>query len=134
MGQMNRFLKGLLAGSAVLVALAALLISNGVARGGPDRKPSSRAKVEELFNQNCARCHGADGRGDTPQGKLLKTPDFTDPDWWKDNSRITGTKSLRSVVTRGNAAMPAFGKKLTRSEINALVDRVRKFRKLERKS
>jgi|SRR6185295_10686305 len=127
---MNRFLKGLLAGSAVVIVLAGLLISSGVARGGgPDRKSASRAKTEELFNQNCARCHGPDGRGDTPQGKLLKTPDFTDPDWWKKNSRITGTKSLRTIVTRGNAAMPAFGKKLTRSEINALVARIRKFRK-----
>jgi mono/diheme cytochrome c family protein len=126
---MNCFLKGLLAGSSILIVFVALLIASDVAQGGPERKSSRRAKVEELFNQNCARCHGADGHGDTPQGKLLKTPDFTDPDWWKENSRITGTKSLRAVVTRGNAAMPAFGKKLTRGEINALVDRVRKFRK-----
>lgn len=127
---MNRFLKGLLAGSPVLVMLAAVLLASGNARGVPERKSSSRAKqVEELFNQNCARCHGSDGRGDTPQGKLFKTPDLTNPAWWKENSSITGTKKLRSIVTHGNAAMPAFGKKLTRSEINLLVDRVRKFRK-----
>jgi hypothetical protein len=37
-------------------------------------------------------------------------------------------------VARGKAGMPGFGKKLTRSEINLLVDRIRSFRKSERKS
>lgn len=127
---MNRFLKGLLAGSSILIVLAALLSSSGIARGVPERKSASRAKqVEELFTQNCALCHGADGRGETTQGKLLKTPDFTDPGWLKANSSMTATRKLRSIVTNGKAAMPGFGKKLTRSEINSLVDRVRKFRK-----
>lgn len=90
--------------------------------------------VDELFNRNCARCHGADGRGDTPLGHLYKAPDFTDSEWWKKNSNISGARTLRSIVTRGKAGMPAFGKKLTRAEINLLVDRIRRFRKLERKS
>ena len=91
-------------------------------------------QVEELFNRNCARCHGADGRGDTPSGHLYKAPDFTDTDWWKKNSDITSTKNLRAVVAKGKAGMPGFGKKLTKSQINLLVERVRSFRKSERKS
>ncbi len=126
---MHPFLRGLLAGTSGLVVFA-ILISSGIARGVPQRPSASRTKnVAELYKQNCAVCHGADGRGKTAQGKLLKTPDFTDPDWWRKNSSKTGTKSLRSVVTRGKGLMPAFGKQLTRSEINLLVDRVRKFRK-----
>jgi mono/diheme cytochrome c family protein len=135
---MNWFLKGILTCSAVLLLLALLLIPNepgGIARGAFQRQPSARVRrVDELFNRNCARCHGADGRSDTPQGHLFKAPDFTDPEWWKKNSSITSTRTLRSIVARGKAGMPGFGKKLTRSEINLLVDRIRSFRKSERKS
>ncbi len=93
-------------------------------------KSSARAKrVDELFNRNCARCHGPDGRGDTPMGQVFNSPDFTDPKWWSENAKITGTQNLRTIVANGKAGMPAFGKKLSRSEINLLVDRIRRFRK-----
>jgi cytochrome c5 len=115
--------------------LGVVVIPTGIVGRAFQRRTSSRVrKVDELFNKNCARCHGADGRSDTPQGHLFKAPDFTDPDWWKKNSSTTSTRTLRSIVTRGKASMPAFGKKLTRSEISLLVDRIRSFRKLERKS
>ncbi len=130
---MNRFLKGIRAAGVAVVVLAALLVTSAIVRGRSQRSASTRAKqVGELYNGNCGRCHGADGRGDTPQGKLFSTPDFTDPDWWKKNSGVTSTRSMRAVVSRGKAAMPAFGKKLSKTEINLLVDRVRKFRKLEK--
>ncbi len=116
------------------LGLAVIVIASGVASGLQGRKTSRVKRVDELFNRNCARCHGADGRSQTPQGKLFLAPDFTDSEWWKKNSRITNTKSLRSVVVRGKAAMPAFGKKLTRSQIDLLVERIRSFRQSERKS
>ena len=128
---MNRFLRGVVASSAVVLLLAVLVLGTGITRAF-HREPARRAKVEELFNRNCARCHGADGRGDTPSGHLFKAPDFTDADWWKKNSSTAST--LRLVVARGKAGMPGFGKKLTKAEITVLVNRVRGFRKLERKS
>jgi mono/diheme cytochrome c family protein len=132
---MNRYLKDVVAGSAVLLSLALLLIPTGIARGAFQRNASARVRqVDELFNRNCARCHGADGRGDTPSGHLFKAPDFTDAEWWKKNSGITTSRNLRSVVAHGKAGMPGFGKKLTRAQINLLLERVRSFRKSERKS
>jgi mono/diheme cytochrome c family protein len=132
---MNCFLKGAVTLSAVLLVFALLLISTGMARGAFERKPSARVRqVDELFNRNCARCHGADGRGETPSGHLFKVPDFTDAEWWKKNSDIASVRSLRSTVARGKAGMPGFGKKLSKPQINLLVERVRSFRKSERKS
>lgn len=84
--------------------------------------------VAELFRNNCARCHGADGRAQTPSGELYKTPNLTHAEWWRKNANITSTRSLVGIVTRGKGGMPAFGKKLKRSEINALVSYVRRFR------
>jgi mono/diheme cytochrome c family protein len=131
---MNRFLNGFTGRWAGLLLLVLFFIPIAIASGSREPKPAARLKVDELFNRNCARCHGADGRGDTPSGHLFKAPDFTDTDWWTTNSSTTTTPKLRAAVTRGKAAMPGFGKKLTRSEINLLVDRVRRFRKPERKS
>ena len=125
---MNRFLKGVIAAGAGLLLLVVLLLSTGNANAF-DREPARRVKVNELFNRNCARCHGADGRGDTPSGHLYNAPDFTDANWWKKNASISSPRSLRAVVTRGKAGMPAFGKKLTKSEISLLVNRIRSFRK-----
>jgi mono/diheme cytochrome c family protein len=90
------------------------------------RKPSA---TEDLYRTNCARCHGADGRGDTPLGHTYNSPDFTDNAWWQKHSDITSTKSLVSIVMNGKGGMPAFGKKLKSAEIKALVNYVRRFRK-----
>ena len=139
---MNRYLKTVAPWKIVkilsVVACLALVfgfLPVGMVEGAWQRQTSSRVrKVDELFNKNCARCHGSDGRADTQSGHLYQTPDLTDPGWWKKNSRITSVRNLRSIVTRGKGGMPAFGKKLTTSEIKLLVDRIRSFRKPERKS
>ena len=110
----------------------------GLDRGGDGAKEEQRASarskrnssfVVDLFQSNCARCHGADGRGDTPLGHTYQTPDFADGEWWRKHSNITGTNSLSSIVTRGKGGMPAFGKKLKPREIKSLVNYVRRFRK-----
>ena len=92
------------------------------------RAPPRAADVAELFRNNCARCHGADGRAQTPSGELYKAPNLTDADWWRENAKLTNTRSLIGIVTRGKGAMPAFGKKLKRSEISQLVNYARQFR------
>lgn len=132
---MNRYLKASAGSVVACLGLIIWFLPAGLAEGAMQRKTLSGVrKVDDLFNRNCARCHGADGRADTPSGRLYQTPDLTDPEWWKKNSRLTSVRSLRSTVTKGKGGMPAFGRKLTRSEINLLVDRMRSFRKPERKS
>jgi mono/diheme cytochrome c family protein len=125
--------------SAILLLFVVLLVESGITGSTLQKSRSAgsasrKKRVDELFNRNCARCHGADGRGDTPLGHTFNAPNFNDPEWWEENSAISSTRSLRSIVTRGKAGMPAFGKKLTKPEINLLVDHVRSFPKLQRKS
>ena len=94
----------------------------------PTAKPRAGEPVGNLFRNNCARCHGADGRGDTPLGITYKAPDFTDAEWWQEHSGITGSASLISIVSHGKGGMPAFGKKLSRTEIRRLAGYVRRFK------
>jgi mono/diheme cytochrome c family protein len=128
---MNRNVKWLASG-LVLLLLALLLLEITVTRAMPQRRRSNAQrrgeKVVDLFRTNCARCHGADGRGDTPLGHTYKSPDFTDPEWWRKNSNITTSGRLSEIVRRGKGGMPSFGKKLTRTEIRSLVGYVRKFK------
>jgi mono/diheme cytochrome c family protein len=84
--------------------------------------------VGEIFRNNCARCHGADGRADTPLGQQHNTPDLTDAQWWQKNSTLTSTRSLTTIVRQGKGDMPAFGEKLKPKEISGLVKYMRKFR------
>src|SRR6266516_6606335 len=91
------------------------------------RAKSSAVRVEVLFRTNCARCHGADGRGDTPLGHTYNAPDFTDAQWWQEHSSITGTRTLQAIVSHGKGGMPAFGKKLSRGEIRLLINHVLRF-------
>ena len=115
-----------------LLLFALLLIEVPLNAHGSERGQSAKARtaarVDDLFRSNCARCHGADGRGDTPLGHTYNAPDFTDAEWWQKHSDITSTGSLISIVSRGKGGMPAFGKKLSRGDIKLLVNHVRRFR------
>jgi len=129
---MNQNVMRLAFTSLVLIALPLFLVDLTVTRATlRQRRSAARPRgtqVGDLFRNNCARCHGADGRGDTPLGHTYNTPDFTGPEWWQKHSSITSVGSLVSIVSHGNGGMPAFGKKLTRTEIRHLVDYVRRFR------
>ena len=117
--------------SLVLIVLVLSLFDLTISRAtaqGRSAQASRDAQVGDLFKNNCARCHAADGAGDTPLGHTYNTPDFTDPEWWRKHSNITSAGSLVSIVSRGQGGMPAFGRKLTRIEIRQLVDYVRRFR------
>jgi mono/diheme cytochrome c family protein len=129
---MNQSAMRLIFVSLVLIALAFLSVEITAIRATPPQKRSAArsrgTQVGDLFRHNCARCHGADGAGDTPLGHTYHTPDFTDPEWWRKHPSITSTGSLVSIVSHGKGGMPAFGKKLTRTEVRQLVAYVRRFR------
>ncbi len=117
--------------SSLLFFIAIVLIGLSVFAATFAQKRSAKPRagdVAELFRNNCARCHGADGQAQTPSGELYKAPNLTDADWWRQNANITSTRSLIGIVTHGKGAMPAFGKRLKRSEITQLVKYARQFR------
>ncbi|MGH9368844.1 MAG: c-type cytochrome [Thermoanaerobaculia bacterium] len=78
---------------------------------------AAEAHPSETFKQYCARCHGEDGKAQTPKGQQLKAQDFTDEQWQQDET----DEELIKVVTEGGMDMPAWGKKLSREQIESLV-------------
>ena len=119
-------------GAALLSAATILFILNTELSDVSAQRRNSKPKaavIGDLYKRNCARCQGAEGRGDTPLGEQYNAPDFTDADWWRQHPNSTSRGKLLSVVTSGKGDMPAFDKKLSRSQIELLVDYVRRFRK-----
>jgi cytochrome c5 len=78
----------------------------------------------ELYQQNCARCHGVDGKGETEAGETYEVPNIADANWQRRHS----DKKIASKIIKGGGGMPAYGKKLSSSEIKSLVDYVRSLK------
>jgi cytochrome c6 len=96
------------------------------APSGPQSPQGAEQHPSALFIEYCAKCHGQDGTGNTPKGKQLMARDFTDPEWQSSKK----DEQLIKQVTQGSEDMPAFGKKLTKEQIESLVkDDVRGFAK-----
>jgi cytochrome c553 len=73
-----------------------------------------------LYLNNCARCHGADGKGDTELGRLNDAPDIS-----SGKAKRVGNSKLTRLITKGKGSMPGFGKKLTKAQITSIVSYVR---------
>src|SRR5690606_9676476 len=52
----------------------------------------------------CSSCHGRIGKGDGPNGKMLKATDLSQPSW---QAQVTDEQIAQSI-TKGKNAMPAF--------------------------
>jgi mono/diheme cytochrome c family protein len=83
--------------------------------GGPGSAPVE-ASGAELFENNCARCHGSDGKG----GKGPNLASEKRQAKWRDSDA-----KLIKKITGGGFIMPSFGKKLKPDEIKAIADHVR---------
>ncbi len=134
--EMKTFVQGVLLFAALWLC-AGYVVSSSRAGTAASQKEQERkesesmsreelARTRALFNEKCARCHGEDGRGQTQTGEMLGVPDFTDEKWWKE---AKGNNRFIHSITNGKDAMPAFGKKLSKQEIVALVAYVRRFGK-----
>ena len=91
---------------------------------------ASAADVKEVWEKNCAKCHGPDGKGDTKMGKKAEVKDLTDP---KVQAELKDDKAFKAIKdgikdADGKIKMkPAEG--LSDDEIKALVAYVRTFKK-----
>lgn len=87
----------------------------GSAQEGPDQ-----SLVEIAWQRNCASCHGQRGKGDGPQGPMMRAPDLTRSDW---QAQVTD-EQVAEVIRKGRNKMPPFGN-LPDQVITGLVGRIR---------
>lgn len=93
----------------------------------------SSAKAEDakaLYEKNCAKCHGPDGKGQTKMGQKVGCKDYTDAkvqDALKDEAAIKAIKEGVKDKDDKQVMKPAEG--LSDADIKGLVAYMRAFKK-----
>ena len=87
---------------------------------------ASAEDAKENWDSLCAKCHGADGKGQTKMGQKLGVKDFTDAKVQADLKDDAATKALKEGMkdADGKTLMKPFDT-LTDDEVKALVAYVR---------
>ncbi len=88
------------------------------------------ADAAALYEKNCAKCHGADGKGDTKMGKKVGAKDLTDAKVQAELKDDVAFKAIKEGKKdrEGKIQMkPIEG--ASDDEIKSLVGFVRKFKK-----
>lgn len=112
---MKLSLKTIIAGGA-LAAIAALAIA---------------APAADNWENHCAKCHGADGKGQTKAGKKLNVKDYTDAKVQSEFSDADIVKATTSGISdkAGKEKMKAYKDELSEAEIKEMAGYIRKFKK-----
>ncbi len=91
---------------------------------------ASAADAKALYEKDCAKCHGADGKGETKMGKKLGAKDYTDPKVQAEMKDDAAFKAIKEGLKDkdGKVLMkPAEG--MSDDEIKSLVAHMRTFKK-----
>lgn len=120
-------IRGFKSGIVLLVLFVGFAVAMGdrlVRTSRPNFATAAAPDAGSLFNGQCAKCHGRDGRAKTTRGRRLHTRDITNAEWQDDVS----DERIFNSINRGKGKMPAF-KKLSDAQIDSLVSYVRRLRK-----
>ena len=88
------------------------------------------APAAENWENHCAKCHGADGKGQTKAGRKLQVKDYTSA---AEQAKFTDTDAIRATAegvkdAAGKERMKGYKDELAPKEIEELVAHVRKFK------
>jgi mono/diheme cytochrome c family protein len=108
--------EGLLARTLAIAIFLGAAVSLGLAQ------PANNSAAS-IYKTNCVSCHGQDGRG-SAVGKSLHAADFHSAQVQQQSDA-----QLADVVAEGRGNMPAFGTRLSKDQINALVKYIRTLSK-----
>lgn len=88
--------------------------------------PAAHAQgAQELYQQNCAVCHGPDGAGHTLKGRKLKVKDLTSAEVQK-----LSDAQLAEAIAKGKPPnMDGFSGQLSKAQIDSLVALIRQLGK-----
>jgi len=87
------------------------------------------APASEIWTNQCAKCHGADGAGKTVIGKKLKLKDYSDAKVQAELKDEEIAKAIKTGITEnGKERMKAFSD-ISDADVAALVSYLRTFKK-----
>ena len=88
------------------------------------------ADAKENYTKECAKCHGADGKGQTKMGKQSGAKDYTDPKVQAEMDDVKAAKQIKDgMKENGKEKMKPYGDKFSDDDIKALIAHMRAFKK-----
>ena len=89
----------------------------------------SAADAKAIYDKECAKCHGPDGKGQTRMGKQAGAKDYTDPAVQAAFTDEQAAKIIKEgVKVKGKEVMKPLPN-LTEDEVKGLVAHIRAFAK-----
>ena len=116
-----------LAATVIVLCLSLASASIQYSAGSVTQQSTTQKELDAnvLFEKHCDTCHGKDGQAKTFKAKFNHARNLTDAKWQAEVS----DERLFNSITNGKGKMPAWGKKLSETQINALVAYVRKLKR-----
>ena len=92
---------------------------------------SARAEdAKTTYDNSCAKCHGADGKGDTKMGQKLGAKDYTDPKVQAELKDDAAFKAIKEgLKDKDDKTLMKPAEDLSDSDIKGLVAHMRTFKK-----
>ncbi len=104
------------------ILLAAILAASTVAVTAGDAKA--------LYEKECAKCHGSDGKGDTKMGKKTGAKDYTDPAVQAELKDAAAFKAIKEgFKTKDGKEVMKPSEGLSDEDIKGLVAYMRTFKR-----
>ncbi len=105
----------------VIMFSMALLVAGAISATAADAKA--------VWEKDCSKCHGANGKGQTTMGKKLGVKDYTDAKVQSEMKDEEMTKAIKEGVKKDDKTVMKAFSDLSDAEVKALVAHIRSFKK-----
>ena len=104
-----------------IIVAAAIAAGALVTARAEDAKP--------LYDKECAKCHGADGKGETRMGKKLGAKDYTDAKVQEEMKDDAAFKAIKEGLKKDDSTLMKPAEGMSDDQIKSLVAYMRAFKK-----
>ncbi len=105
----------------ILTLSIAIMAVSALSAGAADAKAT--------YEQDCAKCHGKDGKGQTMMGKKQGAKDYTDAKVQAELKDEAACKAIKEGYKKDGKEIMKPAEGLSDDEIKGLVEYMRKFKK-----
>jgi mono/diheme cytochrome c family protein len=109
----------------VVIIAAGNSLARYAAGGDPHTSVIPERNAAQVYGRYCISCHGRTGTAKTGRGRSTHARNLTDASW---QDRVSDERIFNAIMN-GKGKMPAYDKKVSEKEADALVTYVRGLRK-----